>query len=270
VEQLYVTIGIIGGYGLSAAYIVGLLSVERWFEKRRTFAIGIVSAGTGFGTFILPPVTQYLLDIYEWRTTMIFMSTLMAFMTIVGNFIDDPQWKIDEKNLKISRKSLSLVHFKNVNFTLLAISTFVIYALYNVPIYFMVKLLKDFDYTELHAANYLSLTGFSLMIGMVALGWLGDYSGPRIRYVNALCVLICGISEALMPIMAPNFITFGLCCAFFGFTFASAYVLIPKIAEMIVGVDSFASALGVNFLIQGCGLLLGTPFASLLYESLDR
>lgn len=47
IEQLYFTIGIVGGLGLSSSFIVGLLSVERWFESKRNLAIGIVSSGTG-------------------------------------------------------------------------------------------------------------------------------------------------------------------------------------------------------------------------------
>lgn len=54
-------------------------------------------------------------------------------------------------------------------------------------------------------------------------------------------------------------------CGSFGFTFASAYVLIPKIVELIVGVDNFSAAIGLNFFMQGLGLLIGTPFASWIF-----
>lgn len=82
--------------------------------------------------------------------------------------------------------------------------------------------------------------------------------------------LVCGVSEALMPLAANNYLLLSLLCAIFGFTFASSYVLIPKIAEMIVGVDNFGSAIGLNFFMQGLGLLIGTPFAGWLYEISGR
>lgn len=41
IEQLYIAVGIIGGSGLSSAYIVGLLTVERWFDAKRSLAIGM-------------------------------------------------------------------------------------------------------------------------------------------------------------------------------------------------------------------------------------
>lgn len=73
-----------------------------------------------------------------------------------------------------------------------------------------------------------------------------------------------------MPLVAANYIALSVLCAIFGFTFASAYVLIPKLAELIVGVDNFASAIGLNFFMQGLGLLIGTPFAGWMYEMTDR
>jgi MFS family permease len=74
----------------------------------------------------------------------------------------------------------------------------------------------------------------------------------------------------LMPLFASNYILLSALCAVFGFTFASAYVLIPKLTELIVGVDNFSSAIGLNFFMQGLGLLIGTPFAGWIYEKSGR
>ncbi|CAH1734826.1 unnamed protein product [Chironomus riparius] len=173
-----------------------------------------------------------------------------------------------KNKFKVVKKLFS--HFSNRDFTLLAISTFAIYSLYNIPIYFIIELLKNYGYTEPQCANYISLIGISILIGMITLGYIGDVSGNHVKNVNALCVLVCGISEILLPSCADNSITFGICCFFFGFSFASAYVLIPKIAEMIVGVEAFASAIGLNFFVQGLALLVGIPFASTIYEAIGR
>jgi len=288
IEQLYFTVGIVGGIGLSSAFVVGLLTVERWFEEKRSLAIGIVSAGTGFGTFIFPPITQFFLDKFGWRLTFVALSTLLMGVSLIGAFLDDPAWVIEEHSAQkaeaIERKRLNgdvkqaknfsqrlktfvdFSHFKNENFALLGLTTFIIYALYNTAIYFMTELLKNFDYTENQSATFLSVIGFFLMIGMVSLGWLADRNFTNVVWLNAACVLVCGVSEALMPFAAPDYIALSALCALFGFSFASAYVLIPKIAELIVGVDNFASAIGLNFFMQGLGLLVGTPFSGWIYE----
>lgn len=73
-----------------------------------------------------------------------------------------------------------------------------------------------------------------------------------------------------MPLGASNGFVLSALCALFGFSFASAYVLIPKLTELIVGVDSFSSAIGLNFFMQGLGLLIGTPFAGWIFEQSGR
>lgn len=211
IEQLYFTVGIIGGVGLSSAFIVGLLTVERWFEERRSLAIGIVSAGTGFGTFIFPPITQFFLDRLGWRLTLVSLSTLLMAVSLIGAFLDDPQWVIEEHSARkaeaIDKKRMNggvqqakkfterlktfvdFSHFKDGNFALLGLTTFIIYALYNTAIYFMTEMLKNFDYTESQSANFLSVIGFFLMLGMLTLGWLADRSITNVVWLNAGCVL---------------------------------------------------------------------------------
>lgn len=212
VEELYLTIGIIGGSGLSAAYIVGLLAVERWFESKRSLVIGIVSAGTGAGTFMLAPIVQICLDKLGWRLTVLSLSGLLMVAALAGAFLEDPQWKVEEDltrkadrierislNAEVPQRSKTVVeriksyvdfsHFKDGNFALLGTTTFVIYALYNTVIYFMTEMLKDFNYTDTQSASFLSVFGFFLMLGMLGLGWLADRKVTDVVKLNGVCVL---------------------------------------------------------------------------------
>lgn len=114
-------------------------------------------------------------------------------VAIIGAFLDDPVWKVQEDaankaerretkernigNPPVEKKFIEHVktfvdfsHFKNGNFALLGFTTFIIYAFYNTAIYFLVEMLKEFEYTENESAKFLSVTGFFLMLGMLGLG----------------------------------------------------------------------------------------------------
>jgi len=58
---LLVTFGL-AGFGLALCYVAAVVIVAYWFERRRSLATGISQCGSGIGTFIFAPLTQYLLS----------------------------------------------------------------------------------------------------------------------------------------------------------------------------------------------------------------
>ncbi|MDP2718215.1 MAG: MFS transporter, partial [Dehalococcoidia bacterium] len=51
-------------------------TVLRWFKKRQGFALGIVTAGVGFGALIFAPLLNYLIQSYGWRQTFLITGIL--------------------------------------------------------------------------------------------------------------------------------------------------------------------------------------------------
>ncbi|KAG0245208.1 hypothetical protein BGW41_002677 [Actinomortierella wolfii] len=58
--HLYVTQGLMMGFGASLAYYAAVGAPAHWFTSRRGIAMGISSAGAGVGGFYLAPLTQFL------------------------------------------------------------------------------------------------------------------------------------------------------------------------------------------------------------------
>ena len=58
IAMLYVTIGLLTGFGFGLIYLPAIVSVSMYFEKKRAFATGIAVCGSGLGTFIMAPVTR--------------------------------------------------------------------------------------------------------------------------------------------------------------------------------------------------------------------
>lgn len=58
--------------------------MAQYFEKRRAFATGLAVCGSGFGTFILAPLTEYLLEVYGWRGTMLIVGGVLLNAIVCG------------------------------------------------------------------------------------------------------------------------------------------------------------------------------------------
>ena len=77
--------------GIGSALFLTVLSTQvanRWFEKRRGLAIGILTAATATGQLILLPVLATLVDRYSWKSaiTLIFVLSLVMIV-IIGLFM---------------------------------------------------------------------------------------------------------------------------------------------------------------------------------------
>lgn len=111
VEQLYLSFGILSGLGLGVGYVTVVVSIAFWFDKKRTFATGIGASGTGIGTFLYAPLTQWLLDNFGWRGTTLILAGTLFNIVVMGALMRDPDWMIEES--KLESRSQSMLTFSN-------------------------------------------------------------------------------------------------------------------------------------------------------------
>ena len=64
----YLSWALLAFLGAGSLPIVWTSVLNSWFAKHRGKAIGITMAGTGLGAFLLPPVVEFLISNYGWRT----------------------------------------------------------------------------------------------------------------------------------------------------------------------------------------------------------
>ncbi|XP_067203522.1 monocarboxylate transporter 9-like [Linepithema humile] len=91
-EVLIFTFGIVAGFGLSLCFVAAVVIVAYYFDKKRSFATGLSVCGSGIGTFIFAPVTQYLLAEYGWRGTTLILAGLFLNLAVCGCLMRDLEW----------------------------------------------------------------------------------------------------------------------------------------------------------------------------------
>lgn len=84
VFTLYITIGFGTGFGFGMIYLPAIVSVTMYFEKLRSLATGIAVCGSGFGTVVFAPLTNYLIVTYKWQGALLVIAGIVFFCSVFG------------------------------------------------------------------------------------------------------------------------------------------------------------------------------------------
>lgn len=95
--MMYLTFGVVAGLGLGLCYVTAVVSIAYWFDKKRSLATGLGACGTGVGTVVYAPMTQYFIEQFGWRGTVIMLAGTFLNMCVCGALMRDPAWWIKEQ-----------------------------------------------------------------------------------------------------------------------------------------------------------------------------
>lgn len=84
VWHLWLWVGVLAGIGAGCITTPGLLISTRYFPHRRSLINGIVLAGNSAGSFALPALFKYLLDMYGLRGTFLLIGVLCLLVVVCG------------------------------------------------------------------------------------------------------------------------------------------------------------------------------------------
>jgi OFA family oxalate/formate antiporter-like MFS transporter len=88
---LYLTFGVLGGFGLGLCYIVPVATLIKWFPDKRGMITGLAVAGFGAGALVTAPVAQRLIPSVELPATFgILGSAYMVAILSSAFFMKNP------------------------------------------------------------------------------------------------------------------------------------------------------------------------------------
>ena len=114
IYMLYVTFSIPFAMGQSLVFVSEAIIVNNYFDKRKSFALGLVTSGQGLGTMILSPSLQAAVDVLEWRSTFRVFGGLLAVSSLTGVILhQSPSSQEGNMNCSSKKWSWNLSLFKN-------------------------------------------------------------------------------------------------------------------------------------------------------------
>ena len=85
--SLLVLYGVCSGIGIGLIMLPVSVACNYYFDKKRALATGISKTGVSIGSFVLPPIADYLLETYGWNAVVYCFAGLAFVSGIFGSYI---------------------------------------------------------------------------------------------------------------------------------------------------------------------------------------
>ncbi|MCB1676379.1 MAG: MFS transporter [Halioglobus sp.] len=177
--------------------------LARWFQSKLGLAMGIAAVGTSLGGFIFPPLIEWMIGAYGWRTAfrllalLILVLTLPAALLVVNHPKDRGMRAYGASDGAASSAGAgvysSLSILKSRNFWLVAAVISVLFAVNMALLTNLMPLAIDAGVTREQGALLISILAASGVVGKLIFGVIADRIDLRAGLAVAILLLITGL-----------------------------------------------------------------------------
>jgi MFS family permease len=179
--------------------------VSAWFDRQRGFALGIVLAGVGMGTIVLPMICKTLIGTFGWREAYLGLAGLIILLALlpVLIFIREPT-RAPAGGLSpgVTLPGVSMTEAaRDRRFWYMIVSFFLAVVAINGSLVHVVPMLTDRGMSLSDAVAIISSSGFALIVGRLLAGWIIDrVFAPYVAIFFLVCPMAGLLILALQPV----------------------------------------------------------------------
>ena len=275
--EFYLVLGVFIGFGASS---MGNLAtsklVTNWFDKRRGMALGIAAAGVSLSGVVMPNVSAYLIESFNWRFgfSVFGLFTLFAVVPLVLRLVisrpEDVGLRPDGALPRPAGSTVIAaprVGMRDVvrerNFWVIVAAFSLLFCSMSATLTHMIPRLVDLGVSLGDAAKVMSVCAGVGVLGKLGFGWIADRQS--LRRVVVLVIILQFTGQFLMY-MNDGLALFTLGAAIFGLGVGGVVPMQGAIVGATFGRERFGAVLGLMrpamFPIQ----IIGVPFAGGVFD----
>jgi MFS family permease len=249
--HLYALFLFLGLFASASSPLPHARLISMWFEKERGLGLGIMMAGVGLGSFIIPFVAQHAMIGGGWRSAYVTLGLLAVLIPVPLNVLLIRERRVAgsraaaDKGLTRSEAMRTRVWWQmTLVFLLLAICA-------NGVISHLAAILTDAGLDGSGAALSLSIFGISALVGRVVTGWLVDrYFAPHVAAV-LFSGLLVGIGLLRIGVGGP------IAACLTGIALGAELDVMPYLVSRYFGMRAFGAIYGACFGAFTMGMATG-------------
>lgn len=249
------------GLATSAFFAPMIALTMAWFDKHRSIAVSLVSAGIGVAPMTISPLARFLVSYYgDWRPAMlaigigcwIVLPPLALLMRPAPKAASDGQ--TDTGHASGGQDWSLATIMRSPKFLVLAFTYFACCAAHSGPIFHMVSYAMACGIAPMAAVSIYSVEGAAGLGGRVLLGLLGDRFGAKPVLIGGLLVQALVISAYTQASALPGFYALAIV---FGAAYGGVMPLYAVLAHDYFPPRVMGTVLGAITLFSSAGMALG-------------
>jgi predicted MFS family arabinose efflux permease len=263
IRQFFITFFVLGLVANGTAQFAYTRTILTWFQRHRGFALALILTGSGVGSILIPPITQWVIGQHGWRSAYLLLGgiALLGFPLTALLVRNRPVAAAPQHDSASSigvRSALA-----SAAFWLLCGITVLSAFSENGLVTNLAAILTDHGVTARSAALALSVRGGAGIIGRLGVGLLIDrFSAQRIQ----TCILLLAAIGTLVLAFAGSSVVALVGAMFLGVGLGSEADVLPYLLAHYFGRKHFSVLYGLSWTAYAIGGATGPMFIGHLYD----
>lgn len=259
---LYLSAGLLLGFGDGLGYMLVLTNCVKFFPKSKGLISALCIGAYGLGSLLFKSIDSYILANFNLESALLTWGVICAVVVTLGSIlIYDAMQQASVVSANNSKREYDLHSaIRTLPYWLLSVMFFVdcMVGLYVIGVASNLgtALLKM---SAMEAATAVSVVAIANILGRLIMGMLSDKL-PRIRLItfDQCLSLIAMVMFVVMPLTPMMFFA---AIALIAFSFGGTLTIYPSIISDFFGIKNLAKNYGLLYLGFGLGSLCGYIFA---------
>jgi MFS family permease len=267
VEEFQLLYGVLVGVGGGAIFAPLMATVTGWFDRHRSLAVSLVSAGMGVAPMTVAPIAAELVSKYDWRFAQLLIGVAVWALLLPAAFLvrRAPDLLGGHAMRHAAEPQMSVrAALTSPQFAVLALTYFLCCATHSGPLFHTVSYAVACGLSVTTAVSIYSVEGLSGLAGRIAFGLLGDRFGAKRTFVSGLLLQAAAV---VCYYFAREQAEFYSVAVVFGFAYAGIMPLYAVLVRENFPLPIIGTVVGAASMASSLGMALGPLAGGVIFDA---
>lgn len=269
VLQFQLSYGVLVGFAAGSIMAPMMVLVTAWFQRRRTLAVSLVSAGLGVAPMTISPLAAWLIAQNGWRSAQLTIGLGALLLMVPATLLvrRAPLAGSGANASPAARGPAAMTvpqALRTVQFAVLALTYFLCCSAHSGPIFHTVSYAMFCGIPALGAVTIYSAEGFAGLFGRILLGVSADRFGAR--RVLAAGLLVQAVAAATYATVR-SIEGFYAVALVFGFAYGGVMPIYAVIARQYFPAAILGAVFGLITMASSIGMAAGPLLGGWVFDT---